>query len=126
MRKLIALAVAAATTAGGAAMFAQSAQAQPYGYYAPAPRYAPAYPYRDPYYDGRYAPQPYYGDSAAGLAGAVIGSLLGDDVYGGVPYDRYGADPNGMRARDGHRIKCKLQNGYDPRYGRTMTQRVCW
>ena len=34
----------------------------------------------------------------------------------GVPFDRYGPDPNGMIAPDGHRIKCKLQDDYGYRY----------
>ena len=71
--------------------------------------------------DGRhYIDGPVY-DAPVGLGGALLGSLLGD-----VPYDRYGADPNGMIARDGHVIKCKLTDDYDSRYGREMTHRVCY
>ena len=139
MRKLIGLALTAATIAG--AGLATSAQAQ---YYRPAP--APyAQPYGgydnryDPRYDNRYQSQggynnynnynSYGGSGGAGLAGALLGSLLGDNGGGGgydrMPYDRYGADPNGMIARDGHRIKCKLQDRSDG-YGRSVRQRVCW
>jgi hypothetical protein len=123
MRKLLTLALAGAAFAG--AGLATAAQAQPYGAYPPG-YYGPAYRdpgYRD--YDHRrtddYYRRDYYGDdSVAGLAGALLGSAMR------VPYDRYGADPNGMIARDGHRIKCKLTDGYDSRYGRYMTHRVCW
>jgi hypothetical protein len=31
-----------------------------------------------------------------------------------------------MIAPDGHRIKCKLRSGYDERYGRYRTFRMCW
>src|SRR5881394_3767883 len=100
MRKLIFAAVAGATVLGGA-MIAQGAQAQLFGYYE---RVAPAYHY-DSYgrhYVDEVAPR-YYDDDGLGIAGALLGSVLGD-----VPSDRYGPDPNGMIARDGHRIKCKL------------------
>jgi len=44
MRKLLFAAAAAASALGGA-MIAQGVQAQPYGYYAPAPVLAPGYRY---------------------------------------------------------------------------------
>lgn len=125
MRKLLVAAAAGATVLSGA-MIAQAVQAQPYWVPA-APYYAPAYHY-DSYgrryfedaYGRHYIDGPVY-DAPVGLGGALLGSLLGD-----VPYDRYGADPNGMIARDGHVIKCKLQDDYDSRYGRYMTHRVCY
>lgn len=121
MRKLL---FAAAATAGvlGGAMIAQSAQAQPYGYYAPAPVYAPGYRYDEfgrPYYDDGYRP-----GYVAPLAGAVLGPALAD-AYASVPVDRYGPDPNGMIAADGHRIKCKLTDTYDGRRDRYVTRRLC-
>jgi hypothetical protein len=137
MRTKIGVALAGLTVAAGGAMIAGAAQAQTYyynpppayyynpppsTYYAPAPRYvAPAY--GAPSYYGA----PAY--SAPGLAGAVIGTILGADAFStvpGVPVDRYGPDPNGMMAPDGHRIKCKLQNGWDSYRERYMTQRQCW
>lgn len=134
MRKLLSATVAAVAVAGGALAVAQAAQAQPYGYY-PAP--APTAGYYDRY--GYYHPPVYpaypayprsYGSDTGLSAGlAVLGSVLGLDAgvgaYGNVPVDRYGPDPNGYIAADGHRIKCKLRSSYDS-YGRYMTRRVCW
>jgi hypothetical protein len=127
MRKLIFAAVAGATVLGGA-MIAQGAQAQPYGYYE---RVAPAYHYDSygrRYWVDRYgrhyvdevAPR-YYDDDGLAIGGALLGSVLGD-----VPYDRYGPDPNGMLARDGHRIKCKLTSDWSYRLDRYTTRRVCY
>src|SRR5437879_5428965 len=102
MRKLLFAAAASATVLGGA-MIAQTVQAQPYGYY-PAPAYVPAYRYDEfgrPYVDNAYR------------------------APAAVPYDRFGPDPNGMIAADGHRIKCKLQDDWDGRYDAYMTHRVC-
>ncbi len=101
MRKLLVAALAGASALGGA-MIAQGAGAQPY-YYGPAPAriYEPGYRYDD---YGR----PYY-----------------DEGYAAVPVDRFGPDPNGMIAADGHRIKCKLQDDYSYRLGRYLTHRVC-
>jgi hypothetical protein len=105
MRKLLFAAAAGATVLGGA-MIAQTVQAQPYGYYyGPAPAYAPGYRYDE---FGR----PYFDDGYRGPAAAM-------------PYDRFGPDPNGMIAADGHRIKCKLQDDWDGRYDRHYTHRVC-
>ena len=122
MRKLLVAAAAAATALGGA-MIAGSAPAQPYGYYAPAPAYvAPGYRYDEfgrPYYDDGYRP-----GYVAPLAGALIGPALAN-VYGRVPVDRYGPDPNGMIAPDGHRIKCKLRSRYDSYYRGYVTRREC-
>lgn len=127
MRKMLGAAVVGLTALGGA-VIAGGAQAQPYGYYQPAP---------SGYYDNGYwhpAPAPgyyqapvYSYDNPAGVAGAVIGSLLGPAYAGpAVPVDRFGPDPNGMIAPDGHRIKCKLRSGYDDRWGRYHTYRECW
>jgi hypothetical protein len=122
-------------TALGGAVIAGGAQAQPYGYYPPAPSgyydngyYRPAPYYNNGYNRGYYAPAPSYNyNDGTGLAGALIGSLLGSDYAGaGVPVDRYGPDPNGMIAPDGHRIKCKLVNGYDGRWGGSRTYRQCY
>lgn len=132
MRTTLGAALIGLTVAGGAVIAGQ-AQAQPYGYY-----YPPANGYYDngyyrpapsPYYNGYYAPPAtgYYGDSGTGLAGALIGSLLGPSYAGpAVPVDRYGPDPNGMIAPDGHRIKCKLRTDYDGRWGGYRTYRQCW
>lgn len=123
MRNLLYAAAAAATALGGATI-ASAVHAQPYGYYAPAPAYvAPGYRYDEfgrPYYDDGYR-RPAY---VAPLAGSVLGPALADG-YARVPVDRYGPDPNGMIAADGHRIKCKLQDDWSDRYDRYMTRRVC-
>jgi len=127
MRKLLFAAAAVATVLGGA-MIAQTAQAQPYGY---SERVAPYYHYDSSgqrYFLDRYghrhyvdevAPR-YYDDDGLAIGGALLGSVLGD-----VPYDRYGPDPNGMIARDGHRIKCKLTSDWNDRVDRYVTHRVC-
>ena len=132
MRTTLGAALIGLTVAGGA-MIAGSAAAQPYGYYyPPAPGYYDNGYYRPapaPYSNGYYT-VPSYGydsdDNPAGLAGALIGSLLGPNYAGAVPVDRYGPDPNGMIAPDGHRIKCKLQTRYDGRWGGYRTYRECW
>ena len=53
--------------------------------------------------------------------------------YPGVPYvkghpayDEFGPDPNGTRAPDGHRIKCKLQDEWDGYLGQYVRRRNCW
>jgi len=129
MRKMLGAAVVGLTALGGA-VIAGSATAQPYGYYYnPAPGYYDNGYYRPapaPYYNNGYYVAPSY-DNGAGLAGALIGSLFGQGYSGSaVPVDRYGPDPNGMIAPDGHRIKCKLRSGYDNRYGGYHTYRQCW
>jgi len=122
MRKMLGAAVIGLTALGGA-VIASGAQAQPYGYYSPPAGYYDNGYYRPaPAYNGYYR-TPAYGDPAA-LAGALIGSVV-DPAYGrGVRVDRFGADPNGMIAPDGHRIKCKLRTGSDS-YGRYRTFREC-
>jgi hypothetical protein len=128
MRKLLAATLAGATVAGGV-MIAGTASAQyydRYGYYHPAPAYA------DPYYRAAPVNPYYYGDryvapSGAANALSVLGSVLGLDTgyMNRVPVDRYGPDPNGMIAPDGHRIKCKLKSRYDSYYRGYVTRREC-
>ena len=125
MHRLIKIALASVAIVGGASL-AQGAQAQSYG----------DYRYNDGYYSRNYAPgydyyrgEPSYVapgyDSSAAAAGAVIGSMLGiDPAYGGR-YDRYGYDPNGMIAADGHRVKCKIRTLWDAHYGRYIERRFC-
>jgi hypothetical protein len=143
MRKMLSAAVIGLTAFGGA-VIAGGAQAQPYGYYAPAPSgYYDSYGhwhsapvYNNGYYTAPAYVAPSYGyttpsygydTSGAGLAGALIGSLLGNGyATSAVPVDRYGPDPNGMIAPDGHRIKCKLRTGYDSRWGGYHTYRQCY
>jgi len=96
MRKLLMATVTGAAILGGVAI-ASATAAQPY---------EPGYRYNEfgrLYYDDGYP---------------VRG-------YGDVPYDRFGPDPNGMIAADGHRIKCKLQDTYSYRFDRYVTRRVC-
>jgi hypothetical protein len=126
MRTMYGAALIGLAVAGGS-VIAGSAQAQPYGY-----DYPPPSGYYDDY--GYYHPAPTYsapsydsGSDAAGLAGAVIGSVLGESYYGSaVPVDQYGPDPNGRIAPDGHRIKCKLRTTYDGYSGRYLTRRECY
>jgi len=129
MRKLLVAAAAGASVLGGA-MIAQPLQAQPDGYYV----HAPAPPYYAWHYDSygrRYfedANGRHYDDDRDYDAPAIAGSVLGPAIaegYAAVPYDRYGPDPNGMIAPDGHRIKCKLQDVFDNRYGGYLRRRVC-
>src|SRR4051812_29135038 len=124
MRKLITAALAGATFAGGFAV-AGTANAQYYDRYGNYHRsYADEYyrvppPAQDPYYYGRR------GGSADALS--VLGSVLGlDDGYmARVPVDRYGPNPHGLIAPDGHRIRCKLRSGYDSYYRGYVKQRTC-
>jgi hypothetical protein len=122
MRKMFGAAVIGLTALGGA-VIASGAQAQPYGYYYTPPTgyYDNGYYRPAPTYNGYYT-APVYGDPA--LAGALVGSVIAPSYAPGVPVDRFGPDPNGMIAPDGHRIKCKLRTGYDT-YGRYRTFREC-
>jgi hypothetical protein len=97
-------AMAGATILGGATI-AQSVTAQPYAVYAAEPGY---------HYDAYGRPYFEDGYGTPGFVGPVA-----------VPYDRYGPDPNGLIAADGHRIKCKLQDSYSYRFERYVTRRVC-
>ena len=121
MRKLLLAGLAGATLLGGG-MIAQTAAGQPYVVYQ-APPAEPGYRYDAdgrPYYDDGYrATAPVYLEGAAVIGPALV------EGYASVPYDRYGPDPNGMVAPDGHRIKCKLDDSYDPGLDRYITRRVC-
>lgn len=125
MRSKLGAALAGLTVVAGGAMIAGSATAQTY-YYNPPP-----VTYYTPPPAGYYvAPAPGYvydPDNPAAVAGAVIGSVIGTmPAYGpAVPVDRYGPDPNGMIAADGHRIKCKLRNDWDSDYDHYTVRRVC-
>ena len=119
MRTLLVAALAGASALGGV-MVAQTTAAQPY-YAAPARVYEPGYRYDEfgrPYYDDGYRPG-YYVEG-----GSVVGPALVEG-YARVPVDRFGPDPNGMIAADGHRIKCKLTDDYSARLGHYYTHRVC-
>ena len=123
MRKLLYAALAGATVAGGLTI-ATTANAQyydRYGYWHPAPTYDPYVAPVNPY------PYSYTYRTAPTDALSVLGSVLGlnEPYTSGVPVDRYGPDPNGMIAADGHRIKCKLRNRYDSYYGAYVTRREC-
>jgi hypothetical protein len=129
MRKMLGAALLGLTVAGGA-VTASTAQAQPYGYYAPPAGYydhgyyvAPAPAPIVPAY-----PAPVYDDpAAAAAASAALGAAIGGYVYAPpVPVDAFGPDPNGMIAPDGHRIKCKLRDNWDSRIDRYVTRRECW
>ena len=114
MRKTLSALAGLAIVAGGAAIAGAASAQSYYGYYYNPP--PSAYYYNPAPVSGYVAPAPgyvtpYY--SAPGLAGAVIGTILGSEAFGavpGVPVDRFGPDPNGMLAADGHRIKCKLRS----------------
>jgi hypothetical protein len=126
MRKLTMAALAGLMVAGGAIAGCAS---DPYydGYASTGYRTYAATRY-DPYFD-RY----YYGPVArpgytydATIGASVLGSLLGTGYYGDVPVDRYGPNPEGMRAPDGHRIDCSLRRSYDRALGAYITRRVCF
>jgi len=121
MRKLLIAAAAGASALGGV-MIAQAVQAQPIVVAPAAPVYAPPAGYHYDAY-GRLVYDPAY--AAPVVGGAVIGAPL-VNAYAGVPVDEYGPDPNGMRAADGHKIKCKLTDDWDERFDRYMTHRVCY
>lgn len=126
MRSKLGAALAGLTVVAGGAMIAGSATAQTYYYNPPPVTY-----YTPPPATGYYvAPAPGYvydPDNTAAVAGAVIGSVIGTmPAYGpAVPVDRYGPDPNGMIAPDGHRIKCKLRSDWDDDYDHYAVRRVC-
>jgi hypothetical protein len=133
MRNLLTAALAGATALAGLALV-PAAQAQTYDPYAP-----PAAGYYDSYgYYHQYAPPPtaytpapdwdnnrgYYDAPAA--AGSVLGAAIAGYAYDGTPYDEMGPDPNGMIARDGHRIKCKNRSDWDDYRHAYVTRRICY
>jgi hypothetical protein len=132
MRKMLTAAVASLAVAGAAAVIAGAAQAQPYGYYTSDGYYA--YRYDPPRaYDayGNYLPYGYYNGyngytTDTALGAAILGAVIAPSIVGHAPVDRFGPDPNGMVATDGHVIKCKLVTGYDSYLGRYGTRRECW
>ena len=125
MRTMMSAAVIGVTALGGA-VIAGGAQAQPYGSYSPPPGgyYDNGYYHSAPTYNGYYAPPRYDYYNAPSVAGALIGSVIAP-AYDPEPVDRFGPDPNGAIAPDGHRIKCKLHTGYDS-YGRYTRFRECF
>ena len=128
MRKLTIAALAGLTIAGGLGL-ATSGSAQPYRYYSP---YDHSWHYtydRDRYERYRYRYHDRDDDDAgAALAGAVLGSLLGSDTgyYDRAPVDRFGPNPAGMIAPDGHRIRCRLRTNWDSYRDAYVTRRACW
>ena len=126
MRKMLSTAVIGLTALGGA-VIAGGAQAQPYGYYYTPPTgyYDNGYYHSAPTYNGYYTAPAYGYNDPAAVAGALIGSVIAPTYGSAVPVDRFGPDPNGMIAPDGHRIKCKLRTGYDT-YGRYRRFRECF
>jgi hypothetical protein len=101
MRKLILTSAAAAI--GGLTLAATAAVAQPYPYDEPG---------YYPHHDYSYGYDRYLDDGYAAPRGEV-------------PVDRFGPDPNGMIARDGHVIKCKLRDRFDDYLDHYVTRRVC-
>ena len=97
---------------------AAQAQPRPWWYYGQGDR--GYYGQDDQGYNGdehRYRPG--YRDRWYGYPGAPY-------VKGHPAYDEYGPDPNGLRAPDGHRIKCKLRDQWDDYLGQYVRRRVCW
>lgn len=126
MRKLTIAALAGLTIAGGLGL-ATSGSAQPYRYYSPYD-HSWHYTYDRDRYD-TYRDRDRYDDDDAGsaLAGAVLGSLLGGaGYYDSAPVDRYGPDPSGMIAPDGHRIRCHMRTHWDNYRDAYVTRRTCW
>lgn len=75
------------------------------------------------YYGDQYRYPPPYPDRAYGYGYGYAGVPL---VRGHPAYDEYGPDPNGLRAPDGHRLKCKLVDGWDDYTGQRIRRRACW
>jgi len=103
-----------------AALLPAAAQAQP--------RWQPYYDQGGARYQDRYDDRGYYRDERRyprryadpyGYAGVPY-------VQGHPAYDEYGPDPNGLRAPDGHRIKCKLMDQWDGYAGQYVRRRNCW
>ena len=99
-----------------AALIPAAAVAQPWAQpYADRPYYAqdhgPRYYDDDDRYERSYRDRPY-------------GYVEVPYVRGHPAYDQYGPDPNGTRAPDGHRIKCKLVDGWND-YGQYVRRRAC-
>lgn len=62
-----------------------------------------------------------YPDHSSGYGYAAVPYVKGHPAY-----DEYGPDPNGLRAADGHRIKCKLVDDWDGFTGQYVRRRNCW
>lgn len=112
MLKKLALAALAATLIPAAAL--AQPWAQPYGDRSPQAYYGD----RGPYYygDDRYARS--YPDAPYGYESVPY-------VRGHPAFDQYGPDPNGLRAPDGHRLKCKIVKGWDDYDGQRIKHRKC-
>jgi hypothetical protein len=87
-----------------------------------------AQPYADrPYYDQDHGPR--YSDDddryERSYRDRPYGYWETPYVRGHPAYDQYGPDPNGTRAPDGHRIKCKLVDEWNA-YGQYIRRRACW
>ncbi|MET0271398.1 MAG: hypothetical protein ABW360_00255 [Phenylobacterium sp.] len=132
MRQLVIVALAGVL---GAVAVAGTVQAQPYGPYfpSPAPRayepstgrsYAQVAAYRP---GAEYAPYAPYSGAASSDSLIAWSSVLGSApaFSAGRPYDRYGYDPNGLIAADGHRIKCRNRQVYDEQQQAYVTRRMC-
>jgi hypothetical protein len=119
MRTTTLAALAGLTLAGGAlAGCASDPYYNDYAWNRPDPYYA------DAYYGPVYRPGYVYAPGSIGAS--VLGGLLGGAYdYGTVPADRYGPNPDGMIAADGHRIRCTLRSRYDSRYGARVMRREC-
>ena len=123
--RILTLGAAAAglTLAGGALIGPAVAQT----YYVPAPAYAPAPAYvvpGAPVAPGYYSYYDADGNLVTGVAASPLGTVLAP-AYGATRVDRFGPDPNGMIAPDGHRIKCKLSEDWNDYRGRYITRRIC-
>jgi hypothetical protein len=88
-----------------------------------------AQPYGDPSQGAYYGDRgPYYGDDGRyprAYADTPYGYGVTPYVRGHLAYDQYGPDPNGLRAPDGHRLKCKVKKGCDDYSGERIKHREC-
>jgi hypothetical protein len=119
-------ALAAAPLLLAGVVLAGGAAAQPFGYY-PAPGHY-AYHYAPPRaYDanGNYTAFVFF--NGVDFSDPVPGTgLLAPEILARAPYDRYGPDPNGLIAVDGHMIYCRLVQTWSGTVHRYLQQRECW
>lgn len=130
----LALAALRRGLAAAAAMFALSAQAQPFGYHWGWDNYG--YRYEPPIAygpDGRDTGFRYFNGYDGFNGGPKVAPplitawdpALPPPSLGAIPSDVYGPNPDGMVGPDGRRIQCRVVGRWDAVWGRYVGQRQC-
>lgn len=133
-RRRRSLTAARVVLAAAAAMFALSAQAQPFGYHwgwdSYGYRYAPPIAYGP---DGEDTGFRYFNGYDGFNGSPDLAPPLTETwdparpppSLGAIPSDAYGPNPDGMIGPDGRRIDCRIVARWDAIWGRAVGRREC-